>query len=157
MSGASEAREAVRKALEASYKPVFAAGKDYAAAYQQAIAKADLVEAMAGLVDLIIAAEHLHDIAGEAIKVARGTLATTMNETGATQIASGHHLAYLTRKGAYVNIEPNAKVPAEYMRQPDPVIDRKAIKEALEAGAVVAGCSIIRPNELILGIKGKKP
>jgi hypothetical protein len=79
-----------------------------------------------------------------------------MAETGATKIETDQHTAYLARKAAFVSIDQEDLVPVSYRRQPEPVIDRKAIKQAIEAGDAVPGCTIVRPNESQLCIKARK-
>jgi len=157
MSGAATARNAIHKALKETYTQVHRAGRDYANAYQQAVTRDDLVEAMGAMVAAIIAAEQLQETAAEAVKMTRLELAHTMAETGATQIASGHHLAYLARRPAALVIDDSKAIPPEYMMQPPPVPDRKRIHAAIDGGTEVPGCSIVRPNEMSLAIKGKKP
>jgi Siphovirus Gp157 len=156
VSGADEARDAIRKALKAGYGPVWQAGKDYAAAYKDAIDKQDVVEAMAGAVQLVLAAEHLHDMAERAMKDARTELARQMDETGCHQIVTGNLTAYLQRKPAYVSIDDAAAIPPGLMHTPAPAPDKKAIKSAIEAGQDVPGASLMRPNEQTVAIRTKK-
>ena len=155
MSHAASERDSIHKALKASYAQIHSAGKAYAAAYQQAVDRADLVEAMGSMVEAILAAEQLQKAAAEAVKATRATLAASMADTGATQIATAHHLAYLARKPAVLVIDDSKEIPAEFLIQPPPVPDRKRIHEAIDAGQNVTGASIIIPNEMSLGIRSR--
>jgi hypothetical protein len=155
MSGASDARDAIRLTLTAGYGPVYAAGKEYAAAYQQAISKTDLVEALAHAVDLVLAAAHLREVADAAEKTARHELARTMQDVGCFNLHSGSVSAHLARKSAVLSIDDSKTIPEAYLIQPPPVPDRKAIRSAIEAGADVPGASIIIPNEMSLVIRSK--
>jgi hypothetical protein len=155
MSGAAAAREAVRKALKQTYTQVYNAGRNYANAYQQAVTRDDLVDAMGSMVEAILAAEQLQKAAVDAVKTARATLAAQMLETGATQIASGHHLAHLSRRPAALVIDDPKELPAEYLMQPPPIPDRKRIHDAIDAGQSVAGASIVRPNDMVLSIRNR--
>lgn len=155
MSGAASARETIRKVLEATYKPTFRAGRDYADAYQKAVAADDLVEALAHTVDLILAAEHLQKLADEAAKAARASLATTMEEVGCPQIASGHFSAHLHRKPVVLAIGDPKLIPPEYLIQPPPVPDRKQIRDVLETGKNVPGAALIIPNQMVLSIRSR--
>ena len=107
-------------------------------------------------VDLILTAGHLSEMAAEAEKAARDILATQMAECGATTIQTDNHTAYLSRKPAFVSVDQPDLVPANYWVRPDPVLDRKAIKRALEGDDIVPGVSLVRPNESQLNIKARK-
>jgi hypothetical protein len=156
MSYADTARLALQDAVRDAYRPVWDAGAAYSNAYLAVGKSADIVEAMQHTVALILSAGHLSEMAAEAEKAARDILALQMAECGATTIQTDAHTAYLARKAAFVSIDQEALVPGNYWRQPDPVIDRKAIKQAIEAGDAVPGCTIVRPNEMTLAIKTRK-
>jgi hypothetical protein len=155
MSHAAAERENILKAVRQTYSRVHSAGRDYAAAYQQAIAKDDLVEAMACMVEVIIAADALQKAATEAAKTARSTLAATMNDSGATQIATSHHLAYLSRKPPFVQIDPDKTIPAEYLHHPPPIPDKAKIKAAIADGEEIAFAAMVQPNEMQLSIRSR--
>lgn len=156
MSFADEARDALHRAARMSSTPVHTAGVAYAKARQEIVAATDLVEVMGRAVDLIVAAEQLARIAAEAEKEMRAILAQTMNDTGCPQVASAGQLAYVSRKPVWVSVDQTDLVPSEYMHQPAPSPDKKAIKAAIEAGEDVPGCSLVRPNEVTLAIRVKK-
>ena len=156
MSYADQSRTALQDAVRQAYRPVWDAGSAYSDAYLQAAKATDLVEAMQCAVTLILSASHLSEMATEAEKAARDILATQMAETGATTIQTEHHTAYLSRKAAFVSVDQQDLVPANYWVQPDPVLDRKAIKKALEGNDLVPGATLVRPNEMQLNIKARK-
>ena len=153
---ATAARDALQVAARAGYAPTHAAGAAYGTAYAALTRETDLVAAMSAMVDVIIAAEELEAAASAAVKAARAALAAEMQDTGATQIASGHHLAYLARKPAYVVVDDPDAVPTAFLHQPPALPNKAAIKKAVEAGHAVPGAALIIPNEMTLGIKGKK-
>lgn len=156
MSGADEATAAIHKAARVVYAPVHAAGVAYVKAHQAAMASTDLVETMQHTVALALAAEHLKEMATEAEKQARAVLCEQMTETGATTIQTDAHTAYISRKPAWVSIDQEDMLPPEYMRQPPPQIDKKAVKSAIEGGEDIPGCSLVRPNDYTLVIRAKK-
>lgn len=155
-AGADQARDAMRKVIDAVYGPAHTAGGAYVKAYLSATAATDLVEAMQHTVLLVTAAEHLKDMATEAEKSIRSILAETMNDTGCTQIDAGSIKAHLSRKPTFVSIDQEEMLPAEFMHQPPPSPDKKKIKSAIEAGDDVPGCTLARPNEMQLNIRAKK-
>lgn len=156
MSYADQSRLALQDAVRKAYHPVWDAGAAYSNAHIAALKATDIVETMQCTVTLILTAGHLSEMAAEAEKTARDILATHMAETGATTIQTDQHTAYLSKKPAFVSIDQADMVPANYWVRPDPVLDRKAIKKALEGNDVVPGCTIVRPNEMTLNIKAKK-
>jgi Siphovirus Gp157 len=153
---ADTARSALQDAVRKAYRPVWDAGAAYSNAYLQVGKASDIVDTMKHAVELILTAGHLSEMAAEAEKAARDILAAQMAEAGATTIQTDQHTAYLARKAAFVSVDQEDLVPSNYWRQPDPVIDRKAIKQAIEAGDAVSGCTIVRPNESTLCIKTRK-
>ena len=155
-SGADQARDAMRKVMDGVYSPVHHAGAAYVKAYQAATRATDLVEVMQHTVLLAVSAEHLKDMAAEAEKAIRSILAQTMNDTGATQIDAEGIKAYLSRKPAFVSIDQEDLVPKSYMVEREPVWGTKQIKADLEAGTLVPGCTLIRPNEMQLNLRSKK-
>jgi Siphovirus Gp157 len=156
MDYADQSRLALQDAVRRTYRPVWDAGAAYSNAYLQVGKSTDIVDTMQRAVELILTANHLSEMAAVAEKAARDILATQMAETGATTIQTDAHTAYLARKAAFVSVDQPELVPDGYMRQPDPVIDRKAIKQAIEAGDIVPGCTVVRPNESQLNIKARK-
>lgn len=156
MSGATEARDKLRKVIDAVYAPIHSAGRAYVKVYQAAALADDLVETMQQSVLLVIASEHLKEMASEAEKSLRSILSETMGDTGATTIETSGVKAYLSRKPAWVSIDQTDLVPQSFYTQPPPTIDRKAIKAAIEAGDDVPGCSLIKPNDTQLNLRSKK-
>lgn len=156
VSYADAARIALQDAVRKAYRPVWDAGAAYSTAHINALKATDIVETMQHTVELILTVSHLAEMAAEAEKAARDILATQMAETGATTIQTNGHTAYLSRKPAFVSVDQSDLVPANYWVQPDPVIDRKAIKRVLEGDDVVPGATLIRPNESQLNIKARK-
>jgi hypothetical protein len=153
MSGAAAAREAIHLAATAGYGPVHRAGKTYATAYSQAIGATDLMDALGCAVHLIQAAAHLRDVADRAEKDARAALLRTMEETGCTNIAAGTLTAYLSKRGAYVVIDPKAVIPPQFIHHPAPIPDKAALKRAIEGGETIPGVSVIHPNDQQLSIR----
>lgn len=156
MSGADEAIEALQRVARRSYAPTLTSGKALASAHRDALAATDVVAMMQTVVRLIDAAEDLARTSGDAAKALREQLGATMNDVGCTQVQTNHRMAYLSRKAAFVNIEQEDMVPSSYLVTPPPALDKKQIKSDLEAGQLVPGCTLIRPNSLQLNIKSKK-
>jgi hypothetical protein len=155
VSHADTARIALQDEIRRTYKPVWDAGTSYSNTYLQVGKATDIVETMQRTVDLVLAASHLAEMAAEAEKTARSILSEQMTETGATSIQTDGHTAYLARKPAFVSVDQPNLVPHELMTQPAPVIDKRAIKAAIESGTEVPGCTIVRPNEFALVIRGR--
>lgn len=154
MSWADDARDALHKTLDAAYAPVRAAGAGYAQAQKAAMAQTDIVEAMSAALTLAVAAEALKDAATEAEKSARAALATAIEDTGAPEVLTMHHKAYMSRKASFVSVNQPDMVPDEFWNKPTP--DKKAIKDALEKGDDVPGCTLIIPNGMTLNIRSRK-
>lgn len=76
-----------------------------------------------------------------------------MSKIGVTKL-EGTLFSFKARKNPVsVVIESEASIPAEFMRQPDPPApkpDKKAIKEALQAGAVVPGARLTQETRLVI-------
>ena len=156
MSGESEAVEALQQVLGSIYTPVHAAGAAFVKAWMAKTRTTDLVETMQCCVSIIIAAEHLKDVAAEAEKSVRSILGDTMGDTGATTIHTEFQRAWLSKKAAFVDISQPELVPQEYYTTPEPVIDRKRIKADIEAGVLVPGTTLMRPNGYTLSIGKRK-
>lgn len=154
MSGADQATAAIHKAARGVYAPVHAAGVAYVKAHQAAMGTADVEDAMRSMVELIVAAEGLKDAATEAERSARSALATAIQDTGAPEVATMHHKAYLSRKSAWVSVDQSDLLPPEFWNKPTP--DKKAIKDAIEHGSDVPGCTLVRPNDMTLSIRARK-
>lgn len=156
MSGSDEARDAIRKLARAIYGPVYTAGTAYAKAHQALVAETDLVATMGYAIDLVLAAEHLQEMAAEAEKSARTILAHTMNDTGCPQIQTKAHTAYLSRKPAFVSISDESAIPERFFVQPPPSLDKRALAAALKGGEKIDGASLATPNEPQLNIRQRK-
>lgn len=154
--GAAAITAALQKTARDAYRPVWDAGAAYAEAHARTVKATDIVETMQHMVGLILAAERLNEMALEAAKVMRAALAEQMDATGATTIQTEGQTAYVSRKAAWVSIDQPILVPAEYMHEPPPAPDKRAIKAAIEAGDDVPGCSIIRPNDVQLVIRRRE-
>lgn len=152
---AHAATEALQAVMRSAYKPIWEAGSAYAAAHAKAVKATDIVETMQDMVSVILAAEHLNEVALEAAKATRAKLAEVMSDVGCPHVQVDNLLAYVSRKTAWVSVDQPDMLPAEYMRQPEPVIDKRAIKAAIEAGEDVPGCSLVRPNDVSLVIRQK--
>jgi hypothetical protein len=156
MSYETDALEALREQARLAYVPVFAAGTKFANAHSKARNRTDIVEALAMTIDLLVAAEALHDAADGAVKDLRAALSATMDATGATRIEATHHTAMLAKKPAFLNIVDEALIPREYFVQPPPKLDNSAVKSALKDGQQVPGVSLAIPNEMQLRLVTKK-
>jgi hypothetical protein len=151
----TNALEALREQARLAYVPVFAAGTKFANAHSKARNRTDIVDALAMTIDLLVAAEALHDAADGAVKDLRAALSATMDATGATRIEATHHTAMLAKKPAFLNVSDEALIPRSFYVQPEPQLDRKALKAAL-ANAPVPGASLAIPNEMVLRLVAKK-
>lgn len=156
MSGATDARDKVREALDAPYRHVQAAGADYVTVRRKALAAADLVDTMAHAAEVILALDHLQAMAADAAKQARAVLGAQMMETGCHTVTTSTFTAFLQKKPAYVTLGDSTLVPADYWRTPDPVIDMRSLKTALTDGVDVPGAGLTVPNDFTLAIRIKK-
>jgi hypothetical protein len=156
MSGASEAVAALRAAAVDAYRAAFDAGARFAHAHTKVRDETDVVGSMARTIDLIVAAEALHDAADAAVRSLRAALSNVMSETGASAIQSTHHAAHLARKPAFVAIADATAIPRDYYVQPPPALDKRAVLSALKDGIEVPGCSLGIPNEQSLVIRTRK-
>lgn len=156
MSYETQATATLQAAVEGAYRGTYLAGSHLARARNDAAKASDLVEVLARTIDLLVAAEALHDAADAAVATLRAVLAETMNDTGATTIQATHHSAHLARKPAYLDISAEATIPDRFWVQPPKAIDRSALKSALKDGAEVPGAILQQPNSMSLVIRAKK-
>lgn len=154
MSYADKARDDLRKALDAMYKPVYAAGAAFAKTHKESAVATHIEDVMCCALALIVAAEGLKDAAESAEKLARDALSAAFQETGAPEVVTLHHKAYLSQKPAFVSVEQSDMLPAEFWNEPTP--NKRAIKDAIEKGQDVPGCTLIRPNGQTLNIRSRK-
>ena len=154
MSGSAKSTETLHRVARAVYSPTYAAGAALARAQQELLATTDVVAAMGHTLALIIAAEHLADMASEAAKSLRATLAEQIAETGADDVVTMHHKAFLMRRPSFVSVDQIDMVPTEYMSEPIP--NKRAIKDALDKRQDVPGCSLVIPNQQSLVIRARK-
>ena len=155
MSMAADAVAALHETARANYKAVFEAGSQFANRHI-AVAKAeDVVVTMAASIDMLVAAEALHDASEAAVKALRTTLAAQMAETGAAAIQGTHHTAGLAKRPAFVSIDNEAELPAEYLITKT-APDKKAIASAIKDGVAVPGASLLTPNEQVLVLRARK-
>jgi hypothetical protein len=154
MSHADEARGALLQALAEAFGPTVTAGADLFAAKKAVMAADDIEPAMQGALTMLLAMERLKDAATEAEKSIRTALSAAIQDTGAPEVITLHHKAYLSRKAAWVSVDQQDMVPPEFFNPPTP--DKKAIKAAIEAGQDVPGCSIVRPNDTSLVVRSRK-
>ena len=78
-----------------------------------------------------------------------------MDEVGCPQIAAGTLTAHLSKRPAYVTIDPDKTLPDEFMHQPPAIPDKAAIKKAIEDGLTIEGATLVRPNDQTLHIRSK--
>jgi hypothetical protein len=155
MSGATAATQALQQAAANCYRSAFEAGSAFARQHTAVRQATDLVDTLARTIDLLVAAERLHEEADAAVKTLRATLATTMFDTGATTVQGTHHAAHLSRRPAFVSIESEDLIPAEFSTT-KVVVDKRAIASAIKDGIAVPGASLLTPNEPVLVLKARK-
>ena len=78
----------------------------------------------------------------------REAVETAMRACGETKVKTTIGTWAFQKNPPSVNITDAAKVPAEYMKQPDPVIDRAAILAKLKAGEAVEGAELKQGESL---------
>lgn len=155
MSGASEAVAALRDTAETVYEQCHRAGGTFARAIVELRKTGDIVETMQATIDMLVAAEALHDASDATVKALRNTLSQQMSETGCTTVQAQHHSAHLARRPAFVSIDNEGLLPPEFVVQ-KPSIDKKAIAAAIKDGVEVAGASLLTPNEPVLVLRARK-
>ena len=111
------------------------AARDYAA---DVMLDDDIIGTMQAAVSLILALEEQADASEHAAEKMREALLAALESTTG-QVIAGIHTATVSKARAAVAITDDALIPAEYMRQPPPVVDRGAILKAIKAGAAVPG------------------
>lgn len=152
-SYADAARDALKAAASMAYAATVQAGKDYATAHKALVAAGDVVPAMQAAITAIMAAEHLQEAVGQAVRDLRFVLSAQMQETGATKIAiPDGPSAHLARRQAFISIDDETRIPRHFYVQPPPALDRKALKDALKAGEV-PGVHLSTPNDLSLVLR----
>jgi hypothetical protein len=146
----------LQAALRSAAGPVNVAGRAYAARVAAAARESDLVLAIAGAADVALALQHLQEAVEQALKDARGAIAHVMDEAGVPSFSTDTLNVSLARKPAFVDITDPKLVAPEFWTTPEPAIDRKRIKAALDAGATVTGAVLVRPNDQQLRITVRK-
>jgi hypothetical protein len=154
MSGADDAAAALKAAAQAAYKATFEAGSQFARAHTAVRQATDIVEVLARSIDLVVAAEALHAEADAAVKALRYALSSQMHDTGCTQVQGTYHAAHLSRRPAFVSIDQEELVPAEFSTT-KVVLDKRAIASAIRDGIAVPGASLLTPNEPVLVLRAR--
>lgn len=106
------------------------------------------------------------EASAEAVKVAEGQMANrrkaienrasrirqylkdNMERVGILKIDGPHFSISIKKNPPAVQVEAPELVPAEFMRTPPPVVDKKAVAEALKAGLDVPGCRLEQGTKL---------
>ena len=153
MSGSAQATEILHRVARAVYSPTYAAGAALAKAQQELLATTDVVAAMGHTLALIIAAEHLADMAAEAAKSLRSVLAEQIVETSSDDVVTMRHKAYIARDAAWVSVDQPDLVPKQYAKETH---DKRAIKADMDKGIDVPGCTLVAPNSSHLVIRNRK-
>jgi hypothetical protein len=146
---------ALHEAVAATAQSVGSAGRGFTKAVQAVSQADDVILTLAAMVDLVVAADDLHDQADAAVKRVRAVLAAQLQETGATTIQGSHFSASLSRRPAFVSINDEAALPAEFIVQRT-APDKKAIASAIKDGIEVPGASLLTPNEPVLVLRARK-
>jgi hypothetical protein len=116
---------------------------------------ADLEPAMAEALEIIISGEQLADTVTQFNEHCRAALAACIDDTGCPEVVTLHHKATMARKPAFVSIDGMFRSDdGRFWNAPTP--NKRAIKEALEAGEAVPGCELRRPNSMTLRITTRK-
>lgn len=77
-------------------------------------------------------------------------LLQNMEATGITKIESPYFVISLRNNAESLSVEPDAEIPAEYWKQPDPVLDKINLKKDIQLGVVVPGCSLVRKKSVTI-------
>jgi hypothetical protein len=110
---------------------------------------------MEAVLDVIVAGEQLAENVAAFNEACRSALAQCIDDTGAPEVVTKHHKATMARKPAFVSIEGDfCSEDDRFWNTPTP--NKRAIKEALEAGEDVPNCTLVRPNALTLRISTRK-
>jgi hypothetical protein len=156
MSHADTIATALRERVAANALCVGAAGRNFTHAAKAASQASDVVDVMRAAVDVLVAAETLHEEADAAVKDARAALAEAMESSGCTSLATKHHSAHLARKPAFLLIADEALIPRSFYVQPPEQLDKRALVSAIKDGTEVPGASLATPNAMSLVLRAKK-
>jgi hypothetical protein len=154
-TGANAARDQLHATLKACYARTAAAGGVLAKIVQRANTQPDIVGHYAETAHAILALEELKAVCEQAAKDLRTALMASLLETGCPQIVNDDFTVYLAREPAFLEIIDPARVPPDLWTRPKPEPDRKAIKNAIDAGRDVPGASLNVRNSQKLVIRGK--
>ena len=155
MSHSDKARVVMTDAVSEAYAPVVNAGRVLANALRAMQGHEDLEEAMRSVLAIIVSGEQLGENVKAFAEASRTALAACIDDTGCPEVVTLHHKATMARKPPFVSIEGEFQSEDDRFWNP-PTPNKKAIKEALEAGEEVPGCEIRRPNSLTLRITTRK-
>jgi Siphovirus Gp157 len=152
-SHADAAAEQLRTALRPLYADILAAGQALAKSYASLKADQDLLLLIQRAGHILLAAEGLQAAAEAMARAGRQALGAIMLDVGCTHCSDGDLSLYLSRKPKVLTIDDPALIPKHLLLQPPPQPDRAAIKEALNRGEHVPGCSQLTRNDMTLTIK----
>jgi Siphovirus Gp157 len=155
-SHADAAATALRNALSDGHAALRDAVTSYRTACASLTPDADLLDVFRAAGNIVLVAEAINAASKQAETTARAALAQAMSETGCPAVALAAHTVHLSTKPARVDIENAQDIPAEFMRQPPPALDRVAIGKCLRAGIAVPGARLLSDNqEPIVVFKGR--
>lgn len=155
MSGADAARDQLRQTLLAHQGPITRATTDYQQALAEALAQLDLVRAFIAAGDVILAAEHLKQVAEEAAQAMRKALPDQMADVGCFRAGSDTVTLSLRQRPPTLSIGGMAQIPSTFMRQPPPQPDRAMLIRALNSGTLIKDVALITHNDYTLTITVK--
>lgn len=75
-------------------------------------------------------------------------LLQNMERTGINKIESPYFVIALRDNPESLIVEKDADIPAEYWKQPDPVLDKAGLKKDIQMGLIVDGCRLERKKSI---------
>lgn len=155
MSGAANAADALRSAVETPLASIGMAVDAARNAQAQLRHADDLLPTMQGVVAVVLAMEALSEAADAAKTAARLALASAMSSTGCASVQTEHHTVSLRDAPRTARVVDLAQIPAEYMQQPPPKPDMAAIGKRLRDGGNVPGCVAGNQSDPIITIRSR--
>ncbi|MCK8788123.1 siphovirus Gp157 family protein [Roseomonas sp. NAR14] len=101
-----------------------------------------LLAGMRTVAEMVLAMEALEDAASAHATRLREALLHALDESNGVGVETAHHRVVKADGPAGVHITDPALIPADLMRRPEPVPDKKAIERRLRAGEAVPGAAL---------------
>lgn len=154
--GEKAARDNLHDVVKTVFARTFVEGGALARAVKAAEAEPDVVIHYGHAARTVLALEGLAKTAEAAAKDLRSALLASIVETGCPQVAEADLTVYTQREPAFLHIEDETRIPPDLWTKPKSEVDRRLVKDAINAGRDVPGALLQQRNSQRLVIRERK-